>query len=114
MLVRIRIQRGRFIHRKHGKNRHVALAIGSLLIPAALMAYALGFWRLASDMGMAGEFGIKGSFSHWQIWIGMAALLQATASVLNHYGRGGELHLPRVLTFQMFLHRHRKPKVGAG
>jgi hypothetical protein len=115
MIVRIRLRLGSPIQRKHGKNRPLALAAGGLLVPASLMAYALGFWRLASDMGMAGEFGIKGMFSHWQIWIGTAVLLQVTASILNRYGRGGKLHVPRVLTFHMLPSRQRKePEVGTG
>ena len=70
------------------------------MIPAALMAYVLGFWRLASDIGMTKEFAIQGLFSHWQIWIVAAVSLQVAASVLNRYGRGGEFHLPRALTFR--------------
>lgn len=109
MILRVRLQQGRPIQRKHGKNRHVALAFGALLIPAALMAYVLGFWRLASDMGLAGAFGITGLFSHWQIWIALAALLHLSASMLNKYGRGGDLQMPRVLTFPIFSARNRKP-----
>ena len=59
MVVRIRLRKGPPVTRKRGKNRHLALACGALLIPASLMAYVLGFWRLASDMGMAREFAIK-------------------------------------------------------
>src|SRR5262245_2926339 len=104
MKVRIRLQTGRPIQRKRGKNRHLALAGGALLIPASLMAYVLGFWRLASDMGVAGEFGIRGVFSHWQLWMAVAVVLHLSASVLNRYGRGGDLHLPRVLM----------PRLGVG
>ena len=57
MIVRIRLKSGRPIQRKRGKNRHVASGLAALLIPLALMAYVLGLWRLASDMGFAGEFG---------------------------------------------------------
>jgi hypothetical protein len=99
MILRVRLQRGRPIQRKQGKNRHLASAFGSLLIPASLMAYVLGFWRLASDMGIAGEFGITGTFSHWQIWIALAALMHVGASMLNRYGRGGDLQMPRLLNF---------------
>ncbi|HLX44470.1 MAG TPA: hypothetical protein VKR43_13590 [Bryobacteraceae bacterium] len=110
MILRIRLQSGRPIQRKRGTNRHVASGMGALLIPLALMAYVLGFWRLASDMGMAGEFGITGLFSHWQVWIPVAVLLQMTAAVLNRYGRGGDLQLPRLLTFPS---RSGKPAVQA-
>src|SRR4051812_45331375 len=97
MIARIRLKQGRPVRRIHGKNRNVALAFASLLIPAALMAYALGFWRLASDMGVAGEFGIQGLFSHWQIWIAMGVALNAISFSLNRYGRGGVLEMPRLL-----------------
>ncbi|SRR5713101_5536302 len=102
MIVRIRLQQGRPIERKRGKNRHVALACASLLVPAALMAYVLGVWRLASDMGMAGEFVITGIFSHWQVWIAVAVGIHLASAVLNRYGQGHEFHLPRILTFRMF------------
>ena len=108
MIVRIRLQWGRPIQRKRGKNRHVALALGALLVPASLMAYVLAIWRLASDMGMAGEFGITGMFSHWQIWITLGVALQVAASLLNRYGRGGNFHVPRILSFHLFPARPRQ------
>ncbi len=107
MKVRIQLRTGPPVQRKAGKNRHLALAGGALLIPAALMAYVLGFWRLASDMGVAGEFGITGVFSHWQVWMAVAAALHLIASVLNKYGRGGDLHVPRVLTPRILPFRRR-------
>ena len=61
------------------------------------MAYSLGFWRLASDMGLAGQFGITGAFSHWQLWIGLGVVLHAGAISFNRYARGGELEMPHVL-----------------
>lgn len=64
------------------------------------MAYVLGFWRLASDMGVAGEFGITGLFSHWQVWIVLAAALTITSSILNRYSRGGTMRVPRILQFR--------------
>jgi hypothetical protein len=100
MIVRIKLRQGRVIKKAPGKNRHLALAGGALLIPASLMAYVLGFWRLASDIGVTGEFAIRGVFSHWQIWIVTAVALHITASVLTRYGRGGDFHLPSALTFR--------------
>jgi len=71
-------------------SRQLAAVAAALLTPAALMALALGIWRLASDLNMAGEFAISGGlFSHWQVWIAVAGLLQACASILNRYGRSG-------------------------
>jgi len=97
MIVRIRLGTGRPIQRKLGKNRHLALAFGALLIPASLMAYVLGFWRLASDMGFAAEPGITGIFGHWQVWIATAVLLHAASSMLNRYARRGQFQMPEVL-----------------
>ena len=98
MKVRIRLFTGPPIQRTRGKNRQVALACGALLIPVCLMAYVLGFWRLASDAHLAGEFGITGVFSHWQLWMALAVFLHLGSYVLSRYGRGGELKVPRVLT----------------
>src|SRR5690348_335198 len=97
MKVRIRLQTGRPIQRKHGKNRHLALAGGALLIPVSVLAYVLGFWSLASELGMAGAFGITGLFSHWQLWMAFAVAVHLSAGVLGRYGRGGGLELPSVL-----------------
>src|SRR5579885_1013596 len=99
MILRIRFRRGQPIQRRAGKNRHVALAFGGLMMPLALMAYVLGFWRLASDLGIAGESGITGVFSHGQVWIPAGALLQFTGTTLTRYGRGGELDFPKLLIF---------------
>lgn len=100
MIVRIHLRRGNPLRKARGKNRHLALASGALLIPASLMAYVLGFWSLASDLGLTNEFAIRGLFSHWQIWIVTAVVLHVAAGVLNRYGRGGEFHLPSALTFR--------------
>ena len=100
MIVRLHFRQGRALLKTRGKNRHLALECSALLIPASLMAYVLGFWRLTSDIGMTREFAIRGLFSHWQVWIVAAVTLHVAASVLNRYGRGGEFHLPRALTFR--------------
>ncbi len=98
MKLRIRFSRGRPLQHKPGKNRSVALAMGALLGPASLMPYALGLWGLASDLGLAREFGLAGIFSHWQVWIGLGVATHIAAVSLNRYGRGGELEVPKVLT----------------
>ena len=100
MIVRIHLRQGRPLRKTRGKNRRLALASGALLIPAALMAYVLGFWSLASDLGMTNEFAIRGLFSHWQIWIVTAVVLHVAAGVLSRYGRGGQFHLPSALAFR--------------
>ncbi|MGH9648384.1 MAG: hypothetical protein ACRD4E_16385 [Bryobacteraceae bacterium] len=98
MIIRIRFPQGRRLQHQRGSNRAVSAAFGALLVPASLMAYSLGFWRLASDMGLAGQFDITGTFSHWQVWIGLGVVLHTAAIVLGRHGRGGDLELPQVLT----------------
>ena len=97
MIVRIKFQRGLALA------RHLSLSCAALLMPISLMAYALGLWRLASDMGMAGAFVYSGLFSHWQVWLGLALSLNASAFLLNRYGRGQDLPAPRVLMLRLGL-----------
>jgi hypothetical protein len=96
MVVRIRLDSGTTrVRQKRRKNRHVALALAALLIPAAVMAYVLVVWRLAADLAIAGQFPISnGLFSHWQVWLTLAASLQLCATGLNRYGKSHTL-LPK-------------------
>src|SRR5271157_4187447 len=88
MIVRIQLQAGPRIKRTRRKNRHVALALGALITPTALVAGLLGFWRLAADLNWAGQFAVSaGLFSHWQVWLGCATVLESIAVLLNRYGR---------------------------
>jgi hypothetical protein len=67
----------------------LALALSALLTPAALMAFALSFWRFGADVNWTGRFAIAdGLFSHWQVWGALGIVLQAGAIALNRYGRG--------------------------
>lgn len=65
------------------KGRELLLASAPLLTPACVMAYVLAFWRLAADLGMARESSSQGLFSHWQLWIALAAALQLAARNLQ-------------------------------
>lgn len=90
MVVRIRFARRPNLGKKRGQHRRAALAIAALLTPAALMASALGFWRIAADLKWTNSFAIpSGLFSHWQVWLGGAAVLQLCSYALNRYGRSG-------------------------
>lgn len=61
----------------------------ALLTPAAVLALALAFWRLGADLRLTGEFAIReGLLSHWQVWLGLAVLLEIGAALLGRYGRG--------------------------
>jgi hypothetical protein len=89
MVVRIQFGAGSKIRRNRGTNRHVALAFAALLTPAALLAALLALWRIASDLNWTAQFAIpSGLFSHWQVWIATAVVLQLCAHLLNRYGRG--------------------------
>lgn len=91
MVIRLRFRRGPKVAKKRDATRQVALALASLLTPAALMALALALWRLGMDLKMTGPFAIsKGFFSHWQVWIGAALALLVAAVYLNRYGRSGD------------------------
>ncbi len=91
MLVRIRFGRGPKVERRRRKNRRVALAAGAMLTPAAVMALVLGLWRIAADLKWTGDFAIStGLFSHWQVWLGSAVLLQVISRLLNYYGRADD------------------------
>jgi hypothetical protein len=85
MVVRIRLDSGTTrVRQKRRKNRHVALATAALLVPVAVMAYVLVLWRLAADLTLAGQFPISnGLFSHWQVWLTLAASLHFVAVILN-------------------------------
>jgi len=91
MVIRIRFGPGPKVAKKRRKNRRAALALGALLAPAAVMALALGCWRIAADLSWTSSFAIpSGFFSHWQVWLGAAAALQLCSRILNRYGKDGD------------------------
>jgi hypothetical protein len=91
MLVRIRFGRSSHLEKKSHKNRGIALGVAALLTPAAALATVVGMWRIAADLNWASGFVISaGFFSHWQVWLGVAILLQFCARVLNRYGKNGQ------------------------
>ena len=65
------------------------------LTSIALMALICAFWRLGCELNWIGEFAVtQGLFSHWQVWLAMAMLLQILASVLERYARDGGPAIP--------------------
>ncbi|HYZ85386.1 MAG TPA: hypothetical protein VE621_13335 [Bryobacteraceae bacterium] len=49
----------------------------ALMTPASLLAFVFGAWRLAADLGFAGQFAIDtGVFSHWMVWMAIGCLIQ--------------------------------------
>ncbi|MBC8165247.1 MAG: hypothetical protein H7Y20_05150 [Bryobacteraceae bacterium] len=94
MVVRIRLH-GWQSHgtqtRSGALDRQTALAVSSLMTPLALIAWALGFWRLGADMKWAGEFAIaRGLFSHWQVWFALGIMIQFAAFLLQRYANRDE------------------------
>jgi|SRR5579863_8851179 hypothetical protein len=91
MLVKIRFGTSQTARTKRRQKQRIALGVSALLTPAAAMASVLGIWRIAADLNWAGQFAItSGFFSHWQVWLAAAALLQLGARILNRYAHSGE------------------------
>jgi hypothetical protein len=91
MVIRIRFEKGPKVALRRGKNRRVASAVAALLTPAGVIAFFLALWRAAADLNWTNSFAIPfGLFSHWQVWLAAAVLLQTCAHLLNRYGRGGD------------------------
>ena len=68
-------------------SRQLANVLVALLTPAALVAFALGIWRVSTDLGWARTFLISsGFFSHWQVWIALAIGLKMLSSTLISWG----------------------------
>ena len=90
MVVRIRLgSRAKPVARRAQKRR-LAMGVAALLTPAALMASVLAAWRIGADLNLTKSFAIpSGLFSHWQVWVAAAALLELCSYMLNRYGRSG-------------------------
>lgn len=88
MVVRIRFARGPRNNRMRRTNQPFAAVVAALLPPAAAMALVLGIWGIAAELKWASSFCIaSGPLSHWQVWFGVAALLQLVSHYLNRYGK---------------------------
>ena len=95
MIVRIRFRRGPKLRRERRGNKQVALAVAALLPPLAVTSGALAVWRIAADLKWANSFAIStGLFSHWQVWMGGAAVLVGCAWALNRYGKSDDPAAP--------------------
>jgi ABC-type nitrate/sulfonate/bicarbonate transport system permease component len=91
MVIRIRFGAGPKVAKGRRKNRRAAQVLAAALTPLAAMALALGCWRIAADLGWTSSFVIpSGLFSHWQVWLGAAAVTQLCSRILNRYGKDGD------------------------
>ena len=94
MIVRIRFSRGGRAGRPFTRRRF-AVGVAAMLSPAAALVGVVGLWGVAADLNLAGGFAISGGFfSHWQVWLALAALLQGAASLLNRYAKHNEPAAP--------------------
>jgi hypothetical protein len=91
MIVRIRFGGGKRVSVKPRKPRRFAAGLAGLLTPAAVLTAAVAAWGIAADLNLTGRFAISaGPFSHWEVWLAMAAALQFCAQLLNRYAKRGE------------------------
>ena len=95
MVVRVRIRWGR-IRGLSGARRGVLVsAFGRGLNLASVMALVLALWHLGNDLNWTQRFAIsQGLFSHWQLWLAAAILLQVAATLLQRHSRGGGAAMP--------------------
>jgi len=83
MLVRIRWSTSR----NSTVLKQLALAVGSLLTPLALVAFTVSFWGFAAEFRWADGFFITGGlFSHWQVWLLVAGVFLLLSRLLSSYG----------------------------
>jgi hypothetical protein len=91
MIVRIRFGKGARLGKGRRKNKRLASVAAALLSPAAVTAAALAVWKLTADLHLTRSFAIaSGFFSHWQTWLGAAAVLQVCSRLLNRYSKTGD------------------------
>lgn len=88
MQVRVKINYAASLRKAHSFNWQLARGTAALLVPASVMAFVLGGWRLGADLNLTGKFAIsQGLFSHWQVWLALGAGMQVVSAVLTRYAR---------------------------
>ena len=88
MIIRIRFGKGAKVGKGRRKNKRLASVAAALLSPAAVTAAAFAVWRITADMNLTRSFAItSGFFSHWQVWLGGAVVLQVCSRLLNRYAK---------------------------
>jgi len=98
MRVRIRLQTGPPLSRRKDPSRQAALALASLLSPAAVMVAVLAGWALAAERGWSGGFAFSsGPLADWRLWLAAALLLRAISYVLLRYGRSWRPRVPPIV-----------------
>ncbi len=90
MVVRLRLKLGT-VRTRHGLEAVQLMSrFRRWLAPASAVALGVALWRLAYDLDWTGRFAISdGLFSHWQVWMALAVLLQVLDAMLGRFGHGG-------------------------
>ncbi len=90
MVVRLRIKLGTFRAFQGPEAAQHMLTLRRWLASASAVALVTALWRLAYDLDLTGRFAIsEGLFSHWQVWMALAVLLQILDAMLGRFGHGG-------------------------
>ncbi len=90
MRVRIRVKLGGARQQREPEAGILVSRLRRWLSPASAVPLSLALWRLACDLKWTGRFAISdGLFSHWQVWMGLALLLQVLDMMLGRYNHGG-------------------------
>ena len=72
---------------------------GLVLTLLAVLAAALGAWRLGVDPGWTGPFFLAGGlFSRYQLWFAVAIGAQTSAFIINRWVANQAIDLPAVVT----------------
>jgi hypothetical protein len=60
--------------------------VSALMAPAVACAYAFAAWSLAGNLGWTDSFVVNaGPFSNWLVWLALAILVNAAASILRRH-----------------------------
>jgi hypothetical protein len=77
MVVKIKLQTRETMTTVAPKVAEAAELLGALMAPASFLAFVFAAWRLAADLGFAGQFAIdSGVFSHWMVWLAIGIVMQ--------------------------------------
>lgn len=90
MVVRVRIAWGSTPRQRGARHGVLVSAFVQGLNLCSAMAVLAAAWRLGNDLNWTTRLAIsQGFFSHWQIWMASAILLQLVATILQRHSRGG-------------------------